>query len=492
MSLFPTKTRENAIALIRTLWECEREGRFEDGLLEISENWVDPDFRPSLIDLPEFEASSLLLRFASLLGYQGHVKKIKNSQLRARDLLTEAHGRFTSLGAIKEMAECENHISLTYWRTGELREATAWAEMALSHGLPVHSFPSLSSVMIQMLVNIGERRFDSNVRLFGNCEGYFCEHGDALLNGSFYLNAGIGFIEVGSASEALRCLELSKYYYESGGILNYLGAVENELAHVYKTKGKVLLAHKAVDNGIRICREIGDHTREGFLYDTKAQIYLEEGKFEAALRTIESAVSILKESENTAFLSETLLTEAKILLKLDNFTAAVGSLFEAVEIAKANAGEATAKWLVEQFETALKELYEPKRKKNSENNVETGDLELVLPPSIAHYRDYQGIRINNNHLECAGIRRGSLVVVVGGPVARGDLVAISENETGSINCGFYDADFGIVSLEGCDSELQLFNEDSVQIIGKIVGVCDGTADAEGKLIVEPLAGRREP
>lgn len=489
MSLFPTKTRENAIALIQTLWECERSGRFEDGLLEVSENWQDPDFRPSLIDLPELEASRILLRFAGLLGYQGHVKKIKDAQLRARDLLTEAHERFISLGAVENVAECENHIALTYWRSGELREAVAWVEMARGRAVAPNSIVALSSVLVLMIVNIAEQKYEENVRLFRRYERSFPDHGDAFLNGSFHLNAGIGFIEAGKNSEALRCLELSKYFYESGGIFNYFGAVENEIAHVLKSQGKFLLAHKAVDNGIVICRKIGDLTREGFLYDTKAGIFLEQGKFEEALRTVELAISALKESENTAFLSETLLTEAKILLHLDRLTDAIASLFEAVEIAKTNAGEAAAKGILEQFESELRGLYEPKRRKNSDNDLETGELEFLLPPSIAHYKDFQAVRINNDHLECAGVQRGSLVMVASGPVKRGDLTAVAEIETGSISCGFYDSDFGIVSLEGCDGELQLFNQPDVQVLGKIVGVCDGATDAGGKMIVAAIKER---
>ncbi|MBC7899021.1 MAG: hypothetical protein H7070_03125, partial [Saprospiraceae bacterium] len=71
-------------------------------------------------------------------------------------------------------------------------------------------------------------------------------------------------------------------------------------------------------------------------------------------------------------------------------------------------------------------------------------------------------------------------------IGRGDLIALSEIENDAVSCGFYDADFGIVCLEGVDSEPQLFEENQVRILGKIVGVCRSEENADGKYIVKPL------
>jgi hypothetical protein len=71
------------------------------------------------------------------------------------------------------------------------------------------------------------------------------------------------------------------------------------------------------------------------------------------------------------------------------------------------------------------------------------------------------------------------------------LVAVSELASGEISCGFFDSDFGVVCLEGCDSEPQLFDQQDVKIIGKIIGVCGTDKDLDGKLIVRPLTPRRE-
>jgi len=77
-------------------------------------------------------------------------------------------------------------------------------------------------------------------------------------------------------------------------------------------------------------------------------------------------------------------------------------------------------------------------------------------------------------------------VVVPDKVRRGDLVALVELSNDLVSCGFYDSDFGIVCLEAGGSEPQLFDKSDVKILGKIVGVCGGSKNADGTLDVRPI------
>ena len=82
--------------------------------------------------------------------------------------------------------------------------------------------------------------------------------------------------------------------------------------------------------------------------------------------------------------------------------------------------------------------------------------------------------------------KGSLAIVVKAKVKRGDLIAVAEVESGEVSCGFYDADFGIVCLEGADGEPQIFDEKEIRILGKIVGVSNSGRTEDGKMVVEAL------
>ncbi|HLA94755.1 MAG TPA: tetratricopeptide repeat protein [Pyrinomonadaceae bacterium] len=493
MRLNPTISTLTVDSLIDRLWRCERSGNFEEALFELSEDWSDPHFEPVVTDLSELQSLELLLRFASLLGYQGHIQKIKESQLRARDILTGVLGQFSTIGNAEKSAECENHIALTYWRTGEFNEARIWLQAAGSRMLATNSLARLGSIMFTMLVNVSEQRYDANVGLFNEHEDAFREYGDDWLTASFYVNAGIGFMEAERTYDALRCYERAKNLSERSSIRIYLGSIENELAHVYRSLGKFELAHTCVDRGIDLCRQSGDITREGLYLDTKAGIFLGEGIINEAFSTATHAVEILRDGENMGYLAESLLTEAKVYLHQDNFTQGVSKLFEAVQIARTHSGNAFADSLIGQFEQTNKELSLAKVQSAEKDlhNLESGELALVLPPSLSMFDGYQGLWINNEHLADAGLGKGSLAIVVKDSIKRGDLVAITELATGEISCGFFDSDFGVVCLEGCNSEPQLFDQQDVKIIGKIIGVSHDEKDADGKLIVRPLLPRSE-
>jgi hypothetical protein len=77
-------------------------------------------------------------------------------------------------------------------------------------------------------------------------------------------------------------------------------------------------------------------------------------------------------------------------------------------------------------------------------------------------------------------------VVTKTELKRGDLVAISEIATDSVMCGFYDSDFGLVCLEGIGEEPRLFDENDIEILGKIVGVGKTDKNFKGKIQVKPL------
>ncbi|MGC2235501.1 MAG: hypothetical protein WA584_05045, partial [Pyrinomonadaceae bacterium] len=254
---------------------------------------------------------------------------------------------------------------------------------------------------------------------------------------------------------------------------------------LYKLEGRFSKALEAIDNATRIFKQIKDRTREGFSFDTKAQIYFAERKYTEALRTIERAIAILKKGENKAYLVETYLTKAKISIYLEDIFTAHLCLSDAIQIAKANISEEAAKDLIGEFERTRQEKNLLEEILSKEETFQE-NLELLLPSTLAHYNDLQGVWIKNNHLESVGLRKDSLAIVAQEKIKRGDLVAIAEIANDSISCGFYDADFGIVCLEGANSEAQLFDEKDIKILGKIVGVCKSEKSPDGKTIVEPL------
>ncbi|MGI8812497.1 MAG: tetratricopeptide repeat protein [Pyrinomonadaceae bacterium] len=481
----------DALAFCRRLHRLERTGQYEKGLREISEEWKNPLYTPDTGFLPPVGSAGLLLRFAALLGFYGQNHQLTESQERSRNLLTEAREIFLELEDRNGTWECENYLALAYWRSGELNEAIVWVETAISQMPHETTGTLLHAHVVRSLILLSQKRYYENIAASVNLAPLFFRFGDAFLTGSFCTNIGLSFKNIGKGVDALRYLELAREYHVSSGHGVYLGTVENNLAQLYKAESRFARAHASIDNAVQTFRKAKDRTREGFALDTKASISLSEGEPRAALDSVTAAVKILRKSENAAYFAETLQTKFKVHLKLDEIAAAIAAFAEAAEIARTKIGDEAADRIFDEFRIAANERAESKKapEKVDRVGIASGHLQLVLPQSIARFEDYQGIWINNEHLESVGLPKGSLAIIVNEKASRGDLVAISEIETEAVSCGFYDEDFGIVCLEGVNSEPQLFDTADIRVLGKIIGVCDRGEDEQGKMIVSPVSGR---
>lgn len=469
------------------LFKLERCGKYEEALAEIRHIWKDTNDFPDVDAFAPRAAAEIILRCGALIGFLGHTKQIPNSQEKSKNLLTEARNRFLDIYDVEKIAECENYLALAYWRTGEMVEADIWIEEALSHSLGQSSETWIYANLTKSMIFISAGKYKETAEHLRRLEKHFKNLGNYFLLGSFCTNLAVALRNLDRIPEALKYYESARLYHRKSGHRIYLGTIENNLAYLYKSQRRFKEAHQAIDNGVEIFKKVKDRTREGFSLDTKAQIFCDEGKYAEALTVIEKAIVILGKSENADYLVETSLSKAKILLYLEDFTAGFMSLSDAVQLAKTKISEERAKNVVKEFEAILKEKAAPKLNKIISEKESGGEkLELILHPTIAHYQEFQGIWIKNSNLENFGLRQGALAVVTKAELKRGDLVAINEIATDSVICGFYDSDFGLICLERIGAEPKLYNEDEIEILGKIVGVGKSEKNSGGKMLIEPL------
>jgi len=469
------------------LFRLERCGKYEEALAELRHIWKDTNDFPDINGFVPRAAAEIILRCGALIGFLGQNKQIPNSQEKSKNLLGEARNRFLDIYDVEKIAECENYLALAYLRGGEMVEAETWVEEAFSHSLNETSETWLYANLTKSLIDISAGKYAEIVENLKPLEKPLKKLRNYFLLGSFCTNLAVALRNLGKISEALKYYESARFYHQKSGHRIYLGTIENNLAYIYKSQSRFKEAHQAIDNGVEIFKKVKDRTREGFSLDTKAQIFCEEGKYAEALKVIEKAVIILGKGENADFLVETHLSKAKILLYLEDFTAGFMALSDGVQIAKTKISEEKAKNLIKEFEAVLKEKNTPVVNKTISEKENGGkELELILHPTIAHYQEVQGVWINNSNLENFGLRKGALALVTKAEIKRGDLVAITEIATGSVICGFYDSDFGLICLERIGAEPKLYNEDEIEILGKIVGVGKSEKSSSGKIVVEPL------
>lgn len=491
MNILHTQKVIQPAVLARTLFKLERSGKYAEGLAEAKDFWADKTILPNVGEFAPRDAAEILLRCGSLYGFFGHTRHLPKAQETSKDILMKARTRFQDIYDIEKIAECENYLALAYWRTGEYHEAETWIAESFSHKLPNSNSTRLFSNIIKCLLNLSFSRYEENRENLTALEKYFLACDDNYLKGDFYSYLGLGEKCIGSPDKALRYFEMARHYYAKAGHKIYQALAANNIAQIYKMQKKFALSHSAIDNATDLFRKSKDRTREGFSFDTRAQIFFEEGKYAEALDAAGKGIAILKRGENSGYLAEAYLTKSVIEIFLHNdLSAAILSLLESVNIARTNIGEEKAEGLVREFEAALVKKNSAAAQPPTPVFSAKDNLNLVLPPILAHYTEYQGVWINNTHLESAGLRQGTLAVIVKEPVKKGDLAAVAENETEEISCGFYDRDFGIICLEGPDSPPLLFDENKVVVLGKIVGFCDPAKETGGKMMVEAIKNSR--
>lgn len=471
--------------LIKRLLTLEKSGRYEEAFAELEPLWQNTDDLPDTSEFEPNAAAEIILRCGSLLGFLGFNNQIPNAQEKSKNLLSEARARFLIEENIEKVAECENYLALAYWRTGELNEAEIFISEALSHSLPNSNKTRLYSYIIESKIDFAKKNYGKICQNFARLKIYFVECGDFFLKANYYNHLGLAQKNLEDLDAALPNIEKARDCFYKIKHYSFGAACENNLSQIYKSQKSFAKAHQSIDGATKTFKKIKDKIRQGFSLDTKAQIYFDQREYTKALETVENAIAILENGENVAYLIQTVLTKVQILVYLDDFTSAFLCLSDAVQTAKNHISEESALNLIKEFELTLQKKLSQKPEKNVfQEKPGKKDLRLVLPSSIAHHEDIQLIHIQNTHLENFGLKKGSLAVVAGGQIKRGDLAAVCEIETDTVSCGFYDSEFGIICLESAGVEPQLFDKDKVKILGKIVGVCNFETD--GKMMVEPL------
>lgn len=483
MAPLHARTASPTTVSTKRLLRLERTGRYEEALALFGEEWERADFLPEVSHLAEPEAAETLLRFGALIGFHGYQKQLDGAQLRAKDILTDAHARFAALGFAEKVAECENHIALCYWRTGEGADADTWLEMALSHDIPRDSYSRLHTLMLTSLMLLAARRDDENIEWCHSHEQRFREAGDDYLSGGLYANIAVSYRNLKRPADAMRYFCQARSCHEKAGHKTNLAITQNNLALLHNAERRFESAHEAADSAIKLYKQVKDKTREASSLDTKALIYLTERRLPEAIAAIDRSVAMLRKGESWAYLAESLVTKARILVASDDLPAAIVEVSEALTITRTQNTAAAAKALAEEFLAAVREHFEPESKPVS---IDTRELELAIPAEIAHYEGYRGLWVNTPYLEKAGVAQGSLAIIAPCEAKRGDLVALKEQATGTVSCGYYDAEFGIICLDRGDDEPLLFDANDVNILGKIVGVSSGVPDENGKTQVLAL------
>jgi hypothetical protein len=449
----------------------ERKGEYLIALESIREFWTDFNKTPDYLELEKTELAELFLRTGALIGFVGSLQQIPNSQEQSKNLLTNAREIYHSLFNFEKTAECENYLALAYWRMSAYSDAESWAYNSFSYNISEKSFTRLHTYIIQSLIQLSQKKYEDVIKTLKPLEMNFLENDDALLIGWFLMNLGLAFKNTEQNNKAIVYLLKARIALQESQNLTFLGAVENNLAQIYRIQKDFVKAHNFIDS---VLSTVNDRRCKAVFLDTKALIYFDEEKYAEALETIEQSVRLLH-GEDYNFLIDVNTTKIKILLALDKFNEAFWIYGQTFQLLTTYSDHTTTKLFTEDFYLMVLKNF-PIHIKIYDEFVENLNIEFNLPTELLVNQEISkkmfAVRVNNNNLQHLGILSGMIVLAnseSNNLIKNGDLVAVLQVNEKTTFLGFYDESFGIICVDRPNAEPIIFNKTEIDRLGKVIG-----------------------
>lgn len=480
---------------INTALQKELIGDYENAYLALHPLWPDVSAQPQTDFLPENIEAEVFLRCGSVAGYLGNARRMPDLQEHARDLLTKARMCFSGFDEGERIAECENALAQSYWRTGAYDEAQIWLSEALSHDLEnASSVRTFTHVLIGMVfLSMGKpnetyQHYQTNFPIISQCQSDF-------IKGCFFTNFGLALKNLNQIIEAQENLKQALTCFVRCQNKLYAGLACNNLARLFQVTGDFRQAHVYASKAIDIYTLVGDETRSAGSLDTKAQIYLDERKFSQALVTIDKSIASLEKSNAYGVQVESMLTKAKILVCWKKLPEALSVISEARQLAFVQVNTETAQTIVNEFSQFLENFLKARQplrrifvEKAENEELLDDDLELIVPENFPPVESLSGLWISTNRLAHLGLHKGCFALVAEENISPGALAVVVEKDSDEGLCGYIDFQFGLVVLEANYKNIEpiLLSEENAQIIGRIVGFGTPSAGQNGVINIQPI------
>ena len=344
--------QNQAVSILNETLHAEMSGDYSRGYQLLSVFWNDFRVKPNTAELSEDIVAEIFLRCGSISGYLGRSGKISEAQEISRTLLFDAKQKFFQIRMEAKEAECDNYISLTYERIGDIKTAREFLENAFDKNISISHPVRLFSHIIDSLLNLTEKNHEIIINNSLMLESLFQNCPNKNFQGCFYNHYGLALKHLGKTNEAMDKFLSARHLFFEIGHHQYCGALENNIAHLYLYMLQYKEAHNFAKKAENTFKLVGDFCRQGYSLDTQACIYLSEGEYEKAMDCADKALKLLQNGENKLFLLNTYKTKINILLRLKNPSEAVETFQKAKTIAE-QIDEST----LEKFVTEMKSLF---------------------------------------------------------------------------------------------------------------------------------------
>jgi tetratricopeptide (TPR) repeat protein len=326
--------------------ELEDAGDYEAAAEVLGHLWVGVAQHPDLEGLDQKAAAEVLLRAGVLTGYLGSARQIVGAQEEAKNLISEAHRVFESLGCMERADESRVELALCYWREGALDEARLLLREVLRQVAEpkARALALLRSAIVEKTAN----RHHEALSIYAEAAPLFDSLESHSLKGRFHNGLANVLKNLGAAEgrgdyfdRALIEYAAAGYHFEQAGHTRYLARVENNMGMLSLTAGRLEEAQEHLDRARRLFSSLGDRGSVAQVDESRSRAFLKGGSYVEAEEAARSAVEALEEGGEQSLLAEALTTHGVAFARLGRRGRAL-STFRRAEGVALQAGDRAA------------------------------------------------------------------------------------------------------------------------------------------------------
>ena len=321
--------------------QLEDEGDYEAAREAMGELWQRVGERPSLEGLNEETKAAVLLRAGVLTGWIGSAEQVSGAQETAKNLISESIALVDGLQQNSRMAEAQIDLACCYWREGAFDEGRIMLREALSHLTDNDTELKATALLRSAIIEMTANRHNDALRIHTEAARLFQHLENHLLRGSFHNSFAIVLRNLGAAENredyidrALVEYAAASYHFEQAGHIRYQACVENNLAFLFNTIGKLADAHEHLDRAQVLFTKLKDSVHLAQVDETRARVLLGEGRVVDAEKVSRRAVCTLEKGDELSLLAEALTMHAVTLTRLSHPEQAHSALERAIDAAQ--------------------------------------------------------------------------------------------------------------------------------------------------------------
>jgi tetratricopeptide (TPR) repeat protein len=306
--------------------------------------WNDNNRLPTFTDYEPAIRAELLRLCGFFLTFYGRSRNLRDYQLQAKDLLTNATEIFQSEGLADKAAESKIILAFCYWNSGEVSECEALLSLVENDFSENKIHPVYLQIKInRMMLLCWCEKFDEAFAIINEISPLMDYCKDSRLKILFNFEAAILFHRKLKYEDAIFYFSESIRLAKDNSNFHLLALTYNNLSLLYRDMKLFNEAHDLSSKSFDILKKLNHIGWIPHILDSKALIYIDENKYREALEVIEEALTYFYEGEDYKGLTAALWTKVRCLIRLERAEDAFLIFADLKNIAAERIGEVAVK-----------------------------------------------------------------------------------------------------------------------------------------------------